>query len=311
LFPVNPDPPPVVINGEAGTVRADAPETVERVLDQIADRTILDRVPADHVDQRVREHLNGGVSRIAVGGGDGTLAAVADLIRRESPDTELVCLPLGTHNHFAKDLGVPLDPERWLDWLVSHNVRRVDLGEANGRLFLNNLSIGLYPALVKQRQNLEDERLLGSKRLATLAAAVSIWQALPPRFAVRIRVGDDGKRVETRLHTRLLMISNNPYADEPLTPLSRSTLSGGELMLYAPKSFRFLHVLPMAFQALYGDLKSSRHVHTAGGSSIELELEKTQSTMAMDGELVECGKRIEIRLLREALRVVVPEAGGD
>jgi diacylglycerol kinase family enzyme len=171
VFRVNLDLPPVVINGQAGTVRADVPDAIEDVHDQIADRAVLDRMQPDDVEQRVREHLKGGAARIAVGGGDGTLAAFADLISRERPDTELACLPLVTHNHFAKDVGVPLDPLQWPDALASSSVRRVDLSEANGRLFLNNLSIGLYPVLVEQRQNLADERLLGSKRLTTLAAA--------------------------------------------------------------------------------------------------------------------------------------------
>jgi len=118
--------------------------------------------------------------------------------------------------------------------------------------------------------------------------------------------GEDGA-VDERLHVRLLVISNNQYADEPMTPLGRSTLSGGCLTLYAPRSVRLLHALPMAFQALYGDLESSRHVHLVRGSGFCIELEQPQNTIAMDGELVECGSLIEVRLLHRALKVVLPE----
>ena len=250
--------PPIVINQAAGSVRDENEnQRLTAVLDELAARTELARVSPDDVAESVESLVGQGESRIAVGGGDGTLASAAEVIRRAGQDTELVCLPLGTHNHFAKDMGAPLDPELWPEWLTSTRVRSVDLGEANGRLFLNNLSIGLYPALVKRRQKLGDERLLGSKRLATLAAAYAIWRALPSRFPVRYRVqGEDGEN-SRRLRVRLLMISNNQYAQEPLMPLGRATLSGGNLTLYAPRTVRLLHAVPMAFQALYGDLEAS------------------------------------------------------
>jgi diacylglycerol kinase family enzyme len=299
----------VVINRQAGSVvrEGGAVGGVRAGLERLSDRIEMNFVEPGSMADVLTHLLKQGAERIAVGGGDGTLATAADTIRRVNPEAELVCLPLGTHNHFAKDLGAPLDPDLWFDWLKSGRVRKVDLGEADGNLFLNNLSIGLYPALVKRRQNLADERLLGSKRLATLAAALSIWRALPGRFTVHYEAdGDYGATAEC-LRVRLLLISNNQYADEPMTPLGRSTLSGGCLTLYAPKTVRLLHALPMAFQALYGDLESSRHVHLVRGSSFRLELAQPQNTIAMDGELVECGSQIEIRLLRRSLKVVLPE----
>ena len=63
----------------------------------------------------------------------------------------------------------------------------------------------------------------------------------------------------------------------------------------------------MAFQALYGDLDASTHVHLVRGSHFEIELARPQNTVAMDGELVECGEKIDVRLLPGALKVVVPE----
>jgi len=300
--------PPVVINAQAGSVRdAAALGGNHAGLERLSKRIEIERVEPASMAEVLTELLEEGAERVAVGGGDGTLATAADVIRRVNPEAELVCLPLGTHNHFAKDLGAPLNPDLWFEWLTSGRVREVDLGEADGNLFLNNLSIGLYPALVKRRQNLADERLLGSKRLATLAAAISIWRALPGRFGVHYEADGEDGAVDERLHVRLLVISNNQYADEPMTPLGRSTLSGGCLTLYAPRSVRLLHALPMAFQALYGDLESSRHVHLVRGSGFCIELEQPQNTIAMDGELVECGSLIEVRLLHRALKVVLPE----
>ncbi len=300
--------PPIVINQAAGSVRDEnADDRLTRTLDELAARTELAWVSPTEVSETVQKLLEQGERRIAVGGGDGTLASAAEVIRRAGQETELVCLPLGTHNHFARDMGAPLDPALWADWLSSDRVRYVDLGEANGRLFLNNLSIGLYPALVKRRQRLGDERLLGSKRLATLAAAFSIWRSLPSRFAVRYRMQGEEGESSRRLKVRLLMVSNNQYAEAPLMPLGRATLSGGHLTLYAPKTVRLLHAVPMAFQALYGDLESSTHVHLVRGRRFEIELTRAQNTVAMDGELVECGEKIDVRLLPGALKVVVPE----
>ncbi|HVG33349.1 MAG TPA: diacylglycerol kinase family protein, partial [Pyrinomonadaceae bacterium] len=93
---------------------------------------------------------------VIAGGGDGTINAVASAV--VGTDKRLGVLPLGTLNHFAKDLKIPLDLEGAVSNIFDAHVARVDVGEVNGRIFLNNSSLGLYPSIVRQREK-QQERL--------------------------------------------------------------------------------------------------------------------------------------------------------
>ncbi len=94
---------------------------------------------------------------IVAGGGDGTLSAVASLL--VGTDTALGVLPLGTLNHFARDLRIPTQLDQAVAVLAAGYQTRIDLGEVNGRTFLNNSSLGLYPGIVRDRER--QQRSLG------------------------------------------------------------------------------------------------------------------------------------------------------
>jgi diacylglycerol kinase family enzyme len=100
---------------------------------------------------------------VVSGGGDGTIAAVAAAL--VGKDAVLGVLPMGTLNHFAKDLGIPLELEKAVQTLFTGKVARVDVGEVNGRVFLNNSSIGFYPRLVQER---ERQQRQGRRRSSTI-----------------------------------------------------------------------------------------------------------------------------------------------
>ncbi|MDP9258013.1 MAG: diacylglycerol kinase family lipid kinase, partial [Actinomycetota bacterium] len=93
---------------------------------------------------------------------DGTVSAVAAALAGTS--TPMLVLPAGTLNHFARDLGVPLDPAE-AALLVRDGARRqVDVAEVNGRVFVNNSSIGAYPIAVALRERLQDNGARGKWR---------------------------------------------------------------------------------------------------------------------------------------------------
>src|SRR6202171_4414834 len=101
---------------------------------------------------------------IVVGGGDGTLNAAAALL--VGSGIALGVLPLGTFNHFAKDLHVPLDLEKAVTTIAEKYCAQIDMGAVNDRFFLNNASLGIYPQLVETR-HLQQQWL----RSGTTAAA--------------------------------------------------------------------------------------------------------------------------------------------
>lgn len=112
---------------------------------------------------------------VVAGGGDGTINAVASALI--DTDKTLGVLPLGTLNHFAKDLRIPLDLEGAVRTISAGHSVAIDVGEVNGRIFLNNSGLGLYPSLVNQRE--QRQRLGHGKWPAFLLAALTIFRRYP------------------------------------------------------------------------------------------------------------------------------------
>ena len=94
-------------------------------------------------------------------GGDGTINSVASAV--VGSEKSLGVLPFGTMNHFAKDLHIPLDLEGAVNTIVAGHKTKVDVGEVNGRIFLNNSSLGLYPSIVRERQKQRDSMGTGRR----------------------------------------------------------------------------------------------------------------------------------------------------
>jgi diacylglycerol kinase family enzyme len=119
---------------------------------------------------------------IVASGGDGTISAVASrLVNQEIP---MGILPTGTLNHFAKDLGIPLDLAGACGVIAAGRVRQVDVGKVNDRTFINNASIGLYPHMVKKRDEIR-ERLGRGKFVAMFFAFLTVFRRYP---TVRVRI---------------------------------------------------------------------------------------------------------------------------
>ena len=146
------EPIQVVINAKAGA--SDKDEVVARMAelyppDDRRCRVSVAKNGSDVVDITTRA-VKDNYQTIIAGGGDGTISSVAGVLA--GTGRILGVLPLGTLNHFAKDLQIPLDIEGALNTIVASNIMQVDVGEVNGRFFLNNSSLGLYPRIVRERE---------------------------------------------------------------------------------------------------------------------------------------------------------------
>src|SRR5437763_3180416 len=122
----------------------------------------------DDLEKLARDAVARGADGLAMAGGDGSQAIVARIAAEL--DLPYACIPSGTRNHFALDLGVDRDDVIGaLDAFVSGGERRVDLAEVNGRVFVNNVSLGLYADAV-QKPGYRDAKL--STLLATVPDAI-------------------------------------------------------------------------------------------------------------------------------------------
>ncbi|HZC28509.1 MAG TPA: diacylglycerol kinase family protein [Gaiellaceae bacterium] len=254
----------LLVNPRSGTASPSADELVAAARARGIDAHVL--APGEDAAESARRAR---AQALGVAGGDGSLAAVAGVAVER--DVRFVCVPFGTRNHFARDVGLDRDdPIGALDAYRGHE-RRIDVGWANDRLFLNNVSLGVYARLVHRREH--------HRRRRQALARVRAWLALlAHREPLGITI--DGVPVDARL----VLVGNNAYVLEPPTIGARPRLDEGILAVY---------VVEGGIDERHGD----RFVVDARAGSINA---------AVDGEPEVLATPIEFRVQPRALRLLVP-----
>ena len=293
---------PVVINRSGGTAAAmgvGLADAVTRAFAHVGRTIALELVDGGDVAAVVAQHARAPL--IVVGGGDGTLGAAAAALAYSS--AALAVLPLGTRNHLARQLRVPLELDAAAALSVSGRRRRIDLGIAGDRVFVNNASFGIYTRFVRQR-----DRAPGPKWLETLPAT---WHALHRMRAQRFSLRVDGDR--RRLATPLLFIGNNEYALDLGRLGQRESLDDGCLSIRAVAAQNPLGLLAFAARAVFGLARPERDFAEYGNAR-EIVIEGQGAIEgAFDGELARMELPLRLRSAAAALGVVTPheDASGD
>jgi len=235
---------------------------------------------------------------IVAGGGDGTVSTVAGAL----VDTGIVfgVLPLGTLNHFARDLGVPLELADAVAVLAQGEPGRVDVGEVNGRIFVNNSGLGLYPDIVRARER-QQKRLGRGKWLAFVWAALSALRRYP--FLV-VALVVDGREVLRK--TPFVFIGNNEYRMEGFAIGERSGLEDGRLSLYVAQRPGRWRLLQLALRALTGKLRQARDFDAVVATDIVVQSKKKRLRVATDGEVTVMTPPLHYRVRHASLIVMRP-----
>ena len=235
---------------------------------------------------------------IVAGGGDGTVSTVAAGL--VDTGIALGVLPLGTLNHFAKDLGIPLDLADAVALLADGRTAPVDVGEVNGRIFVNNSSLGLYPDIVRDRER-QQKRLGRGKWPAFVWATLAALRRFP-FLGVALLV--DGKEVLRR--TPFVFIGNNEYRMEGFAIGERSALDDGRLSLYVAQRPGRWRLLQLALRALTGRLRQARDFDVILATDIVIRSRKKRLYVATDGEVSVMTPPLRYRVRPASLLVVRP-----
>ena len=214
-------------------------------------------------------------------------------------------LPLGTLNHFAKDAGIPMDLDQAVETIRAGRIMDVDVVEVNGRIFLNNASIGLYPVAVARREELR-HRSGGGKWAAMFQASVDVFRRFP---LLEVTLPIEGRTVA--LTTPFVFVGNNRYEMSLLTLGTRSSLQGGELSVYAPRHGGRMDLVRLALRALLGRLDQERDFHSTAVPAIEIRTRRRSLRVSLDGEVAYMTSPIRFAIKPRALRVLAPPAPSE
>lgn len=246
-----------------------------------------------------RAAVSNGARAVVAGGGDGTVSAVASAL--VGTNKALGVLPLGTLNHFAKDLSIPLEVKEAARNVCEGRAVLVDVAEVNGRVFINNSGLGLYPHIVRRREKLQ-ERGSAGKWAAFMRAALATLKRYP---FMNVRLSADGRGIVRR--TPFVFVGNNEYEVEGTRIGARQRLDEGRLSLYVAHRTGRLGLLRLALRALFGRLRRAKDFDALDAEEIWVETRRPKRLyVATDGEVNVMTTPLHYRVRPKALRVIVP-----
>lgn len=235
---------------------------------------------------------------IIAAGGDGTINAVASAVVGNNA-VKLGIIPRGTLNHFARALEIPIDMEQAVETIVAGYSKSIDVGQVNGSIFLNNSSVGLYPAIVRMRENLQNSGL--SKWPAAFWAAIRIISRF--RRLLLELVLPTGEA--SRHNTSMLFVGNNAYEMSFPTLGARPTLENGRIWIMMPKSATRLGLIT-GFLKMISGRESGADAVTMEVTELTVNSKRRFLKVAIDGEVIQLQSPLKYSSNPKSLQVIVP-----
>lgn len=250
-----------------------------------------------------QQQLQSGAELLIAAGGDGTLNAVSSVLVHQS--AALGVIPAGTLNHFARDLGMAIDPVLAARQICSGQELTVDVGEVNGRIFINNSVLGLYPIYRASRRALET-RWLGNTAVgrffAVLGGMLRVFWRLP-HLKLRI-VTDDGVSI---IRSPFVLVANNEHELETGRIGKRTALNKGHLWVYVMRRCSRWALLRYFLRFIVGRFSRHDAFEEFKVRELRIETRRKRIGVGLDGEIVHMRAPLEYRSLPQALRVIAPD----
>lgn len=238
---------------------------------------------------------------IVAAGGDGTINTVAEALA--GTGKTLGVLPRGTFNFFARKLNIPVEPGEALAVLANGVDQDVDIGEVNGRIFINNASIGIYPHTLRERE--EAYRKFGRKRIiAYISGAAALVRGR--RQVMNLRLAVDGN--ETALRSQFVFVCNNRDQLDFYNIRGGDWVDRGALAVYTAPPLKVTQWLRLGVQMLLRRLDKADELVAIRARDLWIETRKPKVEVALDGERVVMTAPLHFRIRQNGLRVRVPRA---
>ena len=292
----------VVLNsaaGARGNLRQSAKDKLKAALMQVgldADiRPVQGRNLASAAKTAVDEHPK----MVVAAGGDGTVSAVAGAVA--GTDVRLGVVPLGTLNHFAKDAGIPLKIAEAVNALRRGSPRSLDVASVNGVLFLNNVSIGAYPSVVRRR-----ERRRAGFGWGKWSAMAWALMSISRRYPV-VRVDLDFEQRREPVRSPFLFVGNNRYDLRLFQLGARKRLDRGELCVYFSNDSNRREIARMLWRSAIGKLSQDEDFRMVHPRRITVRSPRRGVRVAVDGEVRRLTSPLRFESRPRALKVMIPK----
>lgn len=294
----------VLLNEGSGAAdKSEVAEKLEAAFERYPGRFELRRIsPRRGLADVCQRAMKDGFGTICAAGGDGTISGIAGQLA--GTGRRLGVIPQGTFNFVARGLGIPEDIDAAVDLLAEGEARPVPVGEVNGKVFLNNASLGIYPKVLEEREG--TYKRWGRSRIAAHWSVLVTF--LTFRSPIRMKVTVGGR--ELRRKTPLAFIARSAFQLEHYGLAGADAVRRGEFALFlAPDSSRW-ELLKRALLLASKGMVLNRDFELVTGTEIVIETRGRTQTVAMDGERFPLQPPLRFRMHSDALYVVAPEAEG-
>ncbi|QDC11439.1 hypothetical protein FHY55_20365 [Oceanicola sp. D3] len=290
----------VITNAKSGTNARDS-EAIDRALAVFGEAATLRHwSPGDDLTGLVDKALADGAKTIVAAGGDGTAMAMAQSLLGKP--AALAVLPLGTFNFFARGLGLPEDPEEAARAILGGHRHDISVGMVGERVFLNNASLGVYPAILKERETVY--KRWGRRRI------MAHWSVLKTflRFQrpMKMRLTADGKPHDVR--APLLFVARSAYQLERFGLAGQEAIADDEFAVLIGRATSRAKLFKITWRLITGTMQEGRDYDMLKARDLTVETARPRSLVAFDGEKSTEKSPFHFTMADEPLTIILPGA---
>jgi diacylglycerol kinase family enzyme len=292
----------VLLNSSAGTLAnsatKDEPERIRRAFEAAGQQVEVRDVEGSKLEEETRAALTSDFDAIIAGGGDGTLNTIANVVAGSGKGYGV--LPLGTHNHFAKDLGLPLELEPAIAALAAGEMTDLPVAEVNGRIFLNFSALGFHPELVRHR-DAQRKSLGRAKWQAMIVAFFHVFTRFP---IIRVRLVTHDTTM--RRITPSVIVCNNPHQMKVFGVENASVPERGLLNIYLARRTSRLSMVWLFIRAMFRTLDTAKTFEAMALREVTIDTAHRHARVSIDGEVTDMRPPLKYKVRETGLRVIVP-----
>lgn len=293
----------VICNEGSGRNSREA-HAIHAATDVLGDRATLRRAKGPEIEDAARRALREGFGTVVAAGGDGTIMTVAGAVAEAGQGAgggvRFGVLPLGTFNYFARGLGIPEDPEGAARVLLGGHTRKASLGEVNGRLFLNNVSVGIYPAILRAREDVY--RRWGRRRAAANWSVAKTFV----RFQRPLHLTLTANGETWRAKTPLLFAARSAYQLESFGLAGASCVAGGRFAVFVAPDTGRAGLFLKALRLTRSRMREGRDFDLTCTGEMLVASRSRHLTVACDGEKFRMRTPLRLSVRHDALDVLAP-----